>query len=88
MSALHQALVNPAFVADEGQILQQYKGYAEQQLAQGERLQTLVKHLLHSFNGRPGARRFRQILSDHQRLKTGDARILDDAMSHIFGATA
>jgi tRNA-dihydrouridine synthase A len=88
MSALHHTLVDPEFAIDEEHFLLVYKDYMHQQLARGERLQTLVKHLLHSFNGRPGARRFRQILSDHQRLKSGDGNIIDDALFHVFGAAA
>ena len=73
---------------DEADFLTRYKTYMQHQLADGERLQPLMRHLLHSFNGRPGARRFRRTLSDHERLKRGDASILDDALSHIFGAAA
>ena len=88
LSELHQDLNSPEFFVDEQNFLLQYKNYMLGQLAAGERLHTLVKHLLHSFNGRPGARRFRQTLSDHQRLKRGDSTIIDDALSHIFGAAA
>ena len=58
-----------------------------QRPADGERA-AVNAAFLHSFNGRPGARRFRRTLSDHERLKRGDASILDDALSHIFGAAA
>ena len=88
LSELHQDLNSPEFFVDEQNFLLQYKDYMLGQLAAGERLHILVKHLLHSFNGRPGARRFRQTLSDHQRLKRGDSTIIDDALSHIFGAAA
>ena len=88
LSELHKHLRDPSFVIDEADFLARYKTYMQLQLAGGERLQPLMRHLLHSFNGRPGARRFRRTLSDHQRLKQGDASILDDALSHIFGAAA
>ncbi|MGB0997605.1 MAG: tRNA dihydrouridine(20/20a) synthase DusA [Pseudomonadales bacterium] len=88
MSELHQSLIDTEFRVDEERFLLEYKDYMLTQLAAGERLQTLVKHLLHSFNGRPGARRFRQTLSDHQRLKSGDSSIIDDALSQVFGAAA
>ena len=76
LSELHKHLRDPSFVIDEADFLARYKSYMQLQLAGGERLQPLMRHLLHSFNGRPGARRFRRTLSDHQRLKQGDASIL------------
>ena len=88
LSELHKNLHDPSFRVDEADFLTRYKTYMQRQLAEGERLQPLMRHLLHSFNGRPGARRFRRTLSDHKRLKRGDASILDDALSHIFGAAA
>jgi hypothetical protein len=39
--------------------------------------------LLHCFNGRPGARRFRQILSDAQRLKANDLNLVHEALSVV-----
>ena len=41
----------------------------------GERLYTLVKHLLHSFNGRQVRAGFVDA-GDHQRLKRGDSTIM------------
>lgn len=88
LSELHKNLRDPAFVIDEADFIARYKLYTQLQMSGGERLQPLMRHLLHSFNGQPGARRFRQTLSDHHRLKQGDASILEDALSHIFGAAA
>ena len=88
LSALHERLQDPNFLIDEARNVVGYKTYMQTQLTKGARLQTLTKHLLHCFNGRPGARRFRQTLSDHQRLKRGDHTIVDDALSHVFGAAA
>jgi tRNA-dihydrouridine synthase A len=46
--------------------------YAEVQLRQGQRLNTIARHMLGLANGRPGARQFRQILSvDACRPKAG-----------------
>jgi tRNA-dihydrouridine synthase A len=54
------------------------------QLDAGVKLNVLTKHLLHSFNGRPGARRFRQILSDAKRLKSNDLSLVDEAMAALM----
>ncbi|MCH9698169.1 MAG: tRNA dihydrouridine(20/20a) synthase DusA [Gammaproteobacteria bacterium] len=52
-------------------VLQRYLDYAEQQLGQGVRLQTLMRHILGLFHGQPGARQWRRILSesDDNRLE-------------------
>lgn len=53
------------------EVLQHYLDYAEQQLDQGVRLQTLMRHILGLFHGQPGARQWRRILSepDDNRLE-------------------
>ena len=48
----------------------------------------LPKHLLHCFNGRPGARRYRQILSDSKRLKANDFDLVYEAHSALGTHTA
>ena len=88
LSELHKNLRDPAFVIDEADCIARYTLYTQLHMSGGERLQPLMRHLLHSFYGQPGARRFRQTLSDHHRLKQGDASILEDALSHIFGDAA
>ena len=49
----------------------------------GDRLHSLTKHLLHCFNGKPGARRFRQILSDQTRLKENDTSLITEAFNQV-----
>lgn len=83
LSQLEQALFNPNFKLDEMAIVAKYREYMAVELDRGVRLNVLTKHLLHSFNGRPGARRFRQILSDAKRLKAGDLTLVDEAMQVI-----
>ena len=39
-------------------------GYIETELGHGTRLQAITRHMIGAFSGRPGARRWRQILSD------------------------
>ena len=62
LSELHKHLRDPSFVIDEADFLAHYKSYMQLQLAGGERLKPLMRHLLHCFNGRPGARRFRRVV--------------------------
>ncbi len=56
----------------------------ESELAKGERLSALTRHLLSSCNGQPGARKFRRTLSDANRLKGGDLNIVSEALAHVY----
>ena len=76
-------MFSPEFSIDETGIVDTYRTYMSTQLEAGIKLNVLTKHLLHSFNGRPGARRFRQILSDAKRLKNNDLSMIDEAMAAL-----
>lgn len=69
-------------------LLERYRDYMARQLAAGEALQPMTRHVLSSCNGLPGARRFRRILSDSRRLKEGDLAIFDEACAAIFRRAA
>jgi len=69
-------------------ILSAYRTYIEMQLAQGEPLQAMTRHMLSICNGQRGARRFRQILSDSRRLKENNISLLDEALSHVLAMAA
>jgi tRNA-dihydrouridine synthase A len=84
LSALEAAMFSPEFRIDEAGIVDTYRAYMATQLDAGVKLNVLTKHLLHSFNGRPGARRFRQILSDAKRLKSNDLSLVDEAMAALM----
>ena len=88
LSELEQALYDPDFRLDESAILDRYVAYMATQLNQGIKLNVLTKHLLHCFNGRPGARRYRQILSDSKRLKANDLDLVYEAQSALGPHTA
>jgi tRNA-dihydrouridine synthase A len=77
-------MFSPEFRIDEAGIVDTYRAYMATQLDAGVKLNVLTKHLLHSFNGRPGARRFRQILSDAKRLKSNDLSLVDEAMAALM----
>ena len=83
LSRLEQVFFDPTFSTTEDQIVASYLTYVHDQLERGTPLASMTKHLLHCFNGRPGARRFRQVLSDHARLRLNDTSIIDDALHQI-----
>jgi len=66
-------------------VLEALMPYMEKQLllygreAGGLKLHSMMRHILGLMAGEPGARRFRQILSDPKRLAVGDPRLLMEA---------
>ncbi len=88
LSELEQHLYDTDFRLDESAIFDRYVAYMTTQLDQGIKLNVLTKHLLHCFNGRPGARRYRQILSDSKRLKANDFDLVYEAHSALGSHTA
>jgi len=78
----------PAAQPSIEEILSRYLDYIAAQLAQGERLHAMTRHMLSLCNGLPGARRYRQILSDSKRLKLNDLGLLEEALTHVFKVAA
>ena len=56
------------------QILDQLYPYLEHQVANGEALTSIARHLLGLFQGLPGARKWRQALSGKQQLSVAEIR--------------
>jgi tRNA-dihydrouridine synthase A len=57
--------------------------YIETQLAQGEKLGAMTRHLLGLFQGVPGTRRFKQYLSEHVHKPGSDLGVLVTASGHL-----
>jgi tRNA-dihydrouridine synthase A len=52
---------------DDAALLERMAAYAEREVRAGERLSAITRHMLGLYSGRPGARRYRQWLSDGAR---------------------
>ena len=57
--------------------------YASRHVAAGGRLREVTRHMLGLFNGKPGARRWRQRLSDATALAADDVALLEQAASLV-----
>jgi len=68
------------------QILDRFIGYAERQIAQGVRLQQMTRHILGLFQGRPGARRWRRILSECARRPGAGVEVIREAARAVTAA--
>ena len=69
-------------------VLAGYRDYMASELERGTPLVNMTRHCLGLFNGVPGARSYRRLLSDHQRLKSNDLNLIDEAESCLFATAA
>ncbi len=57
--------------------------YIEAQLAKGVRLHSITRHMLGIFTGRPGARKWRRILSEGASRDGAGVALVAEALSHV-----
>ena len=80
-------LAEQALFGDAGElpsrveILERFLPYAEDQLANGIRLQQLTRHLLGLFHGRPKARAYRRLIAERAHLDGAGLEVLEDAIA-------
>lgn len=77
-----QAALDPARAGpepDRTQLLERMARYAARELARGERLPTITRHMLGLYAGEPGAREFRRRLSEGARAPGAGAELLRGA---------
>ncbi len=76
-------------VKSRAEVLQAMQPYVREQLARhgksgaGLKLNSITRHMLGLMTGMPGARAFRQTLSDSKRLAAGDAALLLEALARM-----
>lgn len=70
-------------VISREEVFAQYMDYCAEQLAQGVRLQAMARHILGLFQGLPGARQFRQIISEQAPQSGADLMVLQRAIASI-----
>jgi tRNA-dihydrouridine synthase A len=74
---LHAALSgNTARVPDRVALMTRMADYAARELARGERLPSITRHMLGLFAGEPGAREYRRLLSEGARDPGAGAHLL------------
>ncbi len=62
--------------------------YIETELAAGTRLHQITRHMLGAFNGRPGARRWRRVLSEGAHLPGAGIALIEQALGEVIPAAA
>jgi tRNA-dihydrouridine synthase A len=68
---------------DRDEILARMRPYIEAQLARGEALQHVGRHVLGLYLGLPGARAFRRYLSEHMHRADADFIVIEQAMTRV-----
>jgi tRNA-dihydrouridine synthase A len=77
-------LVGPApAVVDFAALLDSMAAYADEHIARGGRLSHVTRHMVGLFHGRPGARRFRQILSTEANHPQANSSVLRRAFAAV-----
>ncbi|MBL1142338.1 MAG: tRNA dihydrouridine(20/20a) synthase DusA [Proteobacteria bacterium] len=64
-------------------ILKSYRDYVDKQLLQGERIKNLSRHIIGLYQGQPGARQYRQLLSRATPKDKNNIQFLDDVIEAI-----
>ena len=70
-------------VRSRADVLRALVAYAERAQRRGTPLRAIARHVLGLYHGRPGGRRFRQILSDSRRLADAGPALLLEALEAV-----
>ena len=81
LSDAHQAIFNDGWIRPSpAALLERMASYADEQLQGGTPLPAIVRHMLGLQTGEPGARQFRQRLSEGARRPGAGARLIREAL--------
>ena len=69
-------------------LLERMACYAEVQLARGERLPAITRHMLGLFQGKPGARGWRRVLSEQASRDGAGLDVIDRALAERHARAA
>jgi tRNA-dihydrouridine synthase A len=72
-----------AATPDRHGVLDRLLPFVDHELAKGVPLNRITRHILGLFHGRPGARRFRRILSEGAHLPGADSRLITRAAAEV-----
>ena len=65
-----------------------YRPYMARRLREGVRFSAMARHMLGLFTGRPGARRWRRVLTEEGSRPDADLSVLDRALDAVVGRAA
>ncbi|WP_052481403.1 tRNA dihydrouridine(20/20a) synthase DusA [Gilvimarinus agarilyticus] len=65
------------------EVMAQFMDYCELELAKGTRLNQMTRHILGLYQGLPGARRFRRVISENAHKPGAGIEVLQQALSQL-----
>jgi tRNA-dihydrouridine synthase A len=87
LAELHRALVDPASeLPNRDEVVMRYADYVEARLAEGHRLQSLVRHVHGLYAGLPHVRSWRRFLSEQGARGQATSQVLIDALRIVRAA--
>lgn len=79
LAELERALHPDAYTPTRRELLERMEAYAAREVAEGERLSAITRHMLGLCTGAPGAREFRRLLSEGARAASASPALLRQA---------
>ena len=87
LAELHRAFIDPAWsLPERDEVIARYAEYAHGKLAEGHRLQSLIRHVHGLYSGLPRVRSWRRFLSEQAASGTANADVLLDALRIVKAA--
>jgi tRNA-dihydrouridine synthase A len=86
LALLHQAVNDPSWSPSREEIIERFVPYAHKQLAAGQRLRSIVRHVQGLYAGLPNVRSWRRFLSEQASQPTTTADVLIDALRIVRAA--
>jgi tRNA-dihydrouridine synthase A len=83
LEGVDKLLGAPTVPADMAALLETMATYVDRHIQRGGRLSHITRHMVGLFHGRPGARRFRQILSTDANTPGADSSVLRRAFAVV-----
>ena len=83
LAELQQSLFGQPGVASREEAVERMTGYIQGQVKRGVPVNKTSRHMLGLFQGRPGARRWRQYISQNSHLDPANDRLLLEALDHM-----
>ena len=68
------------------EIVEALKPYIQSELKQGQPLNRITRHILGLFQGKPGAKRWRQVISQQAHLSNAGLNVIDNAINATLAA--
>lgn len=72
-------------VVTRTEVIAEFMQYCDEQIAKGVKLSHMSRHILGLYQGLPGARRFRRVISERAHRTDAGIEVLQDALSAMTG---